>query len=397
MIDEVSQLVQEAERDAAVPARNAQVDGVAVAEPIAAALARGRGRPHRHGLEVGVEDVQRVRGSEGARELRIERTAPRQLQQVGRRAQARRPIPRDGRRMPPGLSAASAHPVNLRAEPDAADNGRVRVVLLLLIPLLLFSAWQYTRREENENRLALVAGAVALRDVDVGCPGFWTRLVEITPNAGWVDFDEHGRPSDETSLSASTCESLERIWRGKQGSFRCLVTGGCDGRTLDAVQRPRHARPRVLAPARDRQRGAHAVLCRSDDRGGRAEPRRRSRRRARDCPAGVRGRLPRARRRVPLRAVPARRRVRPASRHSRLAQQLGASRAARTRTAEHRPGGASCAGRRRRTCPHPRPAVRAVCSERGEALRERSARTARRAARRRGGWPARPEPGRAPA
>ena len=111
----------------------------------------------------------------------------------------------------------------------------MRIVLLLLIPLLLFSAWQYTRREENENRLALVASAVALRDVDVSCPGFWTRLVEITPNAGWVDFDEHGAPSDETSLSASTCGSLERIWRGKQSSFTCLLSGRCDERTLAAV------------------------------------------------------------------------------------------------------------------------------------------------------------------
>ncbi len=111
----------------------------------------------------------------------------------------------------------------------------MRFVLILLIPLLLFSAWQYTRREENENRLALVASAVALRDVDVSCPGFWTRLVEITPNAGWVDFDERGRPSDETSLSGSTCGSLERVWRGKHASFRCLLTGGCDDGTRSAV------------------------------------------------------------------------------------------------------------------------------------------------------------------
>lgn len=111
----------------------------------------------------------------------------------------------------------------------------MRVALILLIPLLLFSAWHYTRREENENRLALVASEVAMRDVDVSCPGFWTRLVEITPNAGWVDFDEHGRPDDETSLSASTCGSLERVWRGRQGSFRCLLAGGCDQDTLEAV------------------------------------------------------------------------------------------------------------------------------------------------------------------
>ena len=123
----------------------------------------------------------------------------------------------------------------LRAGADAADKRDVKLALVLLVPFLLFSAWQYVRREENENRLAVVASAVATRDVGVSCPGFWTRLVEITPNAGWVDFDEHGNPDDKTSLSAATCGSLERVWRGKQGSFGCLVGGGCDRKTLEAV------------------------------------------------------------------------------------------------------------------------------------------------------------------
>ena len=92
----------------------------------------------------------------------------------------------------------------------------MKLALVLLIPLMVFSAWQYARREENENRLALVASEVALRDVDVSCPGFWTRLVEITPNAGWVDFDERGVPDDRTSLSAGTCASLERVWRNRR-------------------------------------------------------------------------------------------------------------------------------------------------------------------------------------
>ena len=104
-----------------------------------------------------------------------------------------------------------------------------------MIPVMLFSAWQFARREENENRLALVASEVALRDVEVGCPGFWTRLVEITPNAGWVDFDEHGRPGNETSLSATTCRGLERVWRRDQTSFTCLIGGGCDENTVRAV------------------------------------------------------------------------------------------------------------------------------------------------------------------
>jgi hypothetical protein len=108
-------------------------------------------------------------------------------------------------------------------------------VLALLVPLVLVSAWQFQRREQNESRLALAASEIALRDVDVSCPGFWTRLVEVTPNAGWVDFDEHGRPSDRTSLSASTCTSLERVWRGEERAFACLLAGGCDARTLGAV------------------------------------------------------------------------------------------------------------------------------------------------------------------
>jgi hypothetical protein len=111
----------------------------------------------------------------------------------------------------------------------------VRVVLILLVPLMLFSAWQFTRREENENRLALVASAVAARNVEVSCPGFFARLVEITPNAGWVDFDQNGKPRDKTSLSASTCRGLERVWRGDQKSFGCLINDSCDEDTLRAV------------------------------------------------------------------------------------------------------------------------------------------------------------------
>lgn len=111
----------------------------------------------------------------------------------------------------------------------------MRFLLLLLIPVMLFSAWQFARREENENRLALVASELALRDVEVSCPGFWTRLVEITPNAGWVGFDEHGRPDDKTNLSATTCRGLERVWRGDQKSYACLLSGGCDEGTARAV------------------------------------------------------------------------------------------------------------------------------------------------------------------
>jgi hypothetical protein len=111
----------------------------------------------------------------------------------------------------------------------------VRFLLILLVPVMLFSAWEFTRRAENEHRLALVASAVASREVGVSCPGFWARMVEITPNAGWVDFNEHGIPGDKASLSASTCRGLERVWRRDLTSFECLIGGRCDKTTVRAV------------------------------------------------------------------------------------------------------------------------------------------------------------------
>ena len=111
----------------------------------------------------------------------------------------------------------------------------MRLVVLLLVPLLAVGAARAHRHEQNERRLALVATELAQRDVEVDCPGFFARLVEITPNAGWVDFDEHGLPSDNAHLSASTCRSLERIWRAEvQPSFSCL-RAICEPETLQLV------------------------------------------------------------------------------------------------------------------------------------------------------------------
>ena len=85
VVDEVPELVQEAERDPAVAARDAQIDGIAMSKPVAAGLARRRGRAHGHGLEVGTDRVQRVCGCEGTIELRVERAASRQPQDVRER------------------------------------------------------------------------------------------------------------------------------------------------------------------------------------------------------------------------------------------------------------------------------------------------------------------------
>ncbi|MBA3788053.1 MAG: hypothetical protein H0X21_05085, partial [Actinobacteria bacterium] len=104
----------------------------------------------------------------------------------------------------------------------------MRTLATLTTLFLLFSGWQYLRRHQNERRLAYVATELAQREVDVSCPGFFARLVEITPYGGWVNFDEHGRPADETFLSARTCRGLEKLWRADPPpSFACLLASTC--------------------------------------------------------------------------------------------------------------------------------------------------------------------------
>jgi len=115
----------------------------------------------------------------------------------------------------------------------------VRTLAVVLALITAFSGWQFLRRHQNEERLGLVATALAGREVGVSCPGFWSRLVEITPYAGWVAYDEHGNPADETQLSGSTCKHLEKLWRRDPApDFACVETGVCsegDVRAIDGM------------------------------------------------------------------------------------------------------------------------------------------------------------------
>ena len=77
VIDEMAELVHEAERDPAVTPRDPQVDGILLPQPVTAALARRGRRPHGYSVEVRVEEMERVRCSERPRELGIERAPAR--------------------------------------------------------------------------------------------------------------------------------------------------------------------------------------------------------------------------------------------------------------------------------------------------------------------------------
>lgn len=87
----------------------------------------------------------------------------------------------------------------------------MRLAVAAVLALAALWGVQEQRLRAKEARLADVAAEIAGREVGISCPGFLTRLVEITPNSGWVRFDSHGRPGSKASLSADTCERLENV------------------------------------------------------------------------------------------------------------------------------------------------------------------------------------------
>ncbi len=90
------------------------------------------------------------------------------------------------------------------------------ILAALAIPLLVVVATQQEQRQ-NEHRLARVASEIAGRKVSVHCPGLLERLVDVSPNAGTVYFDDEGRPADFTDLDEETCSMLDRFAEGKTG------------------------------------------------------------------------------------------------------------------------------------------------------------------------------------
>lgn len=98
------------------------------------------------------------------------------------------------------------------------------VLLVLAVPFVAFGVHSHEKREDTERRLGAAAEAVAGRPVEVRCPGFFKRLVEVSGYDGSVGTNAGGRPNSYTELSASTCSRLDDFARAKRKpSFDCLI------------------------------------------------------------------------------------------------------------------------------------------------------------------------------
>jgi hypothetical protein len=109
----------------------------------------------------------------------------------------------------------------------SADSSPVRLVAALLFVVGVLAAFGFARREERlreQDRLAAVASVLAGRRVDVHCPGFLSRLIDVRAEAGRVRFDESERPADHADLAPETCRALRHLDRV---DFTCLERGDC--------------------------------------------------------------------------------------------------------------------------------------------------------------------------
>lgn len=85
----------------------------------------------------------------------------------------------------------------------------------ILIPLLLipamFLGWQEWNFRADQQRFSEVATRIAGRDVSIECQRFSGALTDVTAEAGYVQFNADGTPTDTGRLERDACNNL-RDW-----------------------------------------------------------------------------------------------------------------------------------------------------------------------------------------
>jgi hypothetical protein len=115
----------------------------------------------------------------------------------------------------------------------------MRLVLLVLVAALagLF-LFQHHSKAAEESRLAAIAGEIARRPVSIHCQGAVGEAIDITAEAGSVEFDASGRPADVAEIKRKVCQRLQDFPRARTSpSFACLdAPSTCDASVVnDAI------------------------------------------------------------------------------------------------------------------------------------------------------------------
>jgi hypothetical protein len=104
----------------------------------------------------------------------------------------------------------------------------MRLALAVIILCLLGAGFVvHERRAALERHLGDVASELGHRQVHVHCQGFTASLVDVTSEAGTVQFDANGAPADTTDLKRPICEALKRFPHDVTGAaYGCVLTNG---------------------------------------------------------------------------------------------------------------------------------------------------------------------------
>ena len=115
----------------------------------------------------------------------------------------------------------------------------MRLVLLVLVAALagLFLFQKHSKAAE-ESRLGAIAGEIARRPVSIHCQGAVGEAIDVTTEAGSVEFDASARPADVANIKRKVCQRLQDFPQARAGSrFACLdAPSSCDASVVnDAI------------------------------------------------------------------------------------------------------------------------------------------------------------------
>jgi hypothetical protein len=116
----------------------------------------------------------------------------------------------------------------------------LKYVLLVAVAALGFTWWQghHAEAAAEQASWSRIASELARRPVTVHCQGIVSAAVDVSAEAGTVEFNATGQPSDHTDLKRNVCASLAQYPADRlTPAFACVEQNvPCSARIFGDVQ-----------------------------------------------------------------------------------------------------------------------------------------------------------------
>jgi hypothetical protein len=95
---------------------------------------------------------------------------------------------------------------------------------VVAVPILLVG-WQWWDDTRTERQLAVVASAIAGRDVEVHCQSVWAELLDVQSRHGQVQFSATGIPEARLMLVHRACDRLQNYaGKPRHAELDCIAS-----------------------------------------------------------------------------------------------------------------------------------------------------------------------------